>query len=102
MTIRSSYSIAVTVERFEDTRQPAWTELDELLRRAQGRPERLGPDGVRRLGALYREAAADLATARRTQPGSSVARRLEALVARGRSTIYVAEPRRGSALLYLA
>ena len=38
------------------------------LRRAGDRPERLGAGGVRRLGELYRAAAADLAFARRRSP----------------------------------
>ena len=82
-------------------RQAAWTELDELVARAHGRPERLGPDGVRRLGALYRAAAADLARARRAFPGDPSSVRLEQVVARARSTLYGVEPRRGSALDYL-
>jgi uncharacterized membrane protein SpoIIM required for sporulation len=92
----------VNVDTFVRERQPAWAELDELVRRAQGRPERLGPDGVRRLGALYRAAAADLARARRALPaGDPTAGRLEQLVARARSTVYVIEPRRGSARAFL-
>jgi uncharacterized membrane protein SpoIIM required for sporulation len=91
----------MNVERFVRERQDSWTELDELVRRAQGRPERLGPDGVRRLGALYRGAAADLARARRAFPGEEIAAPLEQLVARARSTVYVLEPRRGSAWAYL-
>jgi uncharacterized membrane protein SpoIIM required for sporulation len=92
----------VNVETFVHERQAAWTELDELVRRAHGRPERLGPDGVRRLGALYRGAAADLARARRAFPGEQIAGRLEQLVARARSTVYVLEPRRGSTWSYLS
>ena len=55
--------------RFVEERSAGWAELEGLLDRAKGRPERLGPDGVRRLGALYRGAAADLGFARRAFPG---------------------------------
>jgi uncharacterized membrane protein SpoIIM required for sporulation len=92
----------VNVEAFVRERQASWSELDELVRRAHGRPERLGPDGVHRLGTLYRGAAADLARARRSFPGEQLAGRLEQLVARARSTVYALEPRRGSAWSYLS
>jgi uncharacterized membrane protein SpoIIM required for sporulation len=91
----------VTVSSFVRDRQATWTELDQLLRKAKGRPERLGPDGIRRLGALYRGAVADLAWARRAFPGDPAARSLEGLVARARAVVYSAEPRRGSARSYL-
>lgn len=82
-------------------RQSDWSELDSLIRRARGRPERLGPDGVRRVGALYRGAVADLAQGRRAFPGDPAVRSLEDLVRRARAAIYAVEPRRGSAVAYL-
>jgi uncharacterized membrane protein SpoIIM required for sporulation len=91
----------VNVEAFLRERQPEWTELDGLLRRAKGRPERLGPEGVRRLGALYRGALADLATGRRASPGDPAIHALEELVGRARATIYTAHPRAGSSRQYL-
>ncbi len=75
-------------ERFAAERGPAWSELEAALRRAGDRPEKLGRDGVRRLGALYRAAAADLAFARRRFPGEPLIARLEALVLRARATVY--------------
>ncbi|MBA2766433.1 MAG: hypothetical protein H0U33_05605, partial [Solirubrobacterales bacterium] len=60
---------------FATRRAPDWEELDALLGRAGTRPERLGPDGVLRLGALYRAAAADLAFARRALPQDPARRR---------------------------
>jgi uncharacterized membrane protein SpoIIM required for sporulation len=86
----------VTLDRFLRERQPAWKELEELVRAAGRRPERLGPDRVRRLGALYREAAADLAFARRRFRGDPVVRRLEDLVGRSRGLVYDTRARRGS------
>jgi uncharacterized membrane protein SpoIIM required for sporulation len=87
----------VNLERFEAERGPAWRRLREALGRAKGRPERLGPDGVLELGALYRQAAADLAYARRRFPGDPVVARLEALVVAGRGAVY-GHGRRGGGL----
>lgn len=86
----------MTLQRFVAERQPAWSELEALVGAARRRPERLGADGVRRLGTLYRAAAADLALARRSWPGDPVVRRLEELVGRARHLVYEAPTRRGS------
>src|SRR3954454_22639166 len=75
-------------ERFAAERGPDWTELETAIKRAGDRPERLGRDGVRRLGALYRAAAADLACARRRFPREPLVGRLDALVLRARATVY--------------
>jgi uncharacterized membrane protein SpoIIM required for sporulation len=92
----------VNLEAFVHSREPAWTELDGLLRRARGRPERLGADGVRRLGALYRGAVADLARGRRASPSDPAVRALEDLVNRARATVYASPGvSRGSARGYL-
>jgi uncharacterized membrane protein SpoIIM required for sporulation len=64
-----------------------------LVRRARGRPERLGAD-VLALGAGYRAAAADLALARRRFPGDPVVASLEQLVAEARSLVYLRDGRR--------
>jgi uncharacterized membrane protein SpoIIM required for sporulation len=66
--------------------------LEEALGRAKGRPDRLGAQGVLRLGRLYRGAAADLALARRAFPGDPVVRRLEVLVRQARVTVYADVP----------
>ena len=92
----------MNLERFIEGREPLWRELDAHLARARGRPERLGPDGVRRLGALYQAAAADLALARRRFPSEPVVGRLESLVTRARSAVYGAGARRGSLLQFAA
>jgi uncharacterized membrane protein SpoIIM required for sporulation len=86
----------VTLERFLRERQAAWRELEELARAARRRPERLGPERVRRLGDLYRAAAADLALARRRFGGDPVVARLELLVGRARHLVYDTRARRGS------
>ena len=86
----------MNLERFLNEREPAWEELAQLVAKAKKRPERLGPDGVRRLGAAYRAAAADLALARRSFPGDPVVQRLEQLVARARHLVYAAPAKRVS------
>ena len=58
------------------------------MSRAGRRAESLGPDGVRRLGALYRATTADLALARRRFAGDPVVARLETLVSRARPLVY--------------
>lgn len=83
-------------ERFAADRGAAWSELEAALKRAGDRPERLGADGVRRLGGLYRAAAADLAFARRRFPGDPLTARLEALVLRARAAVYARAGRRAS------
>ena len=76
------------LDQFVAERAPTWSELDELVSRAAGRPSRLGADGVRRMGETYRATAADLALARRRFPGQAVVARLEQLVARSRPLVY--------------
>src|SRR4051812_44492434 len=106
---RSSYSMAranhawsdggcgsLSPERFAAERAAAWEELEAALRRAGDRPEKLGRDGVRRLGMLYRAAAADLAFARRRFPGGPLGGRLQALVLRARAAVYSRSGRRAS------
>jgi uncharacterized membrane protein SpoIIM required for sporulation len=85
----------VTVRAFSDERKARWAELGRLLTDAK-RPQRLGADGVRRLGALYRASAADLALARRLFPGDPVVAELEQLVGRARQAVYSAATRRPS------
>jgi uncharacterized membrane protein SpoIIM required for sporulation len=89
------------LDRFEGEREAGWQELEELLARTGGRADRLEPDGVRRLGGLYRAAAADLSLARRAFPGEPVTARLEALVLRARQAVYAEEPSRGSLRSFL-
>lgn len=87
----------MNLDRFLREREPEWSELDRLVKDARrGRSERLGPEGVRRMGTLYRSATADLAWARRRVPGDPVVSRLEGLVNRSRLLVYNAEPGRGS------
>jgi uncharacterized membrane protein SpoIIM required for sporulation len=94
----------VKVDRFIAERQQAWVELQDLIDRAGSRPSRLGAEGLRRLAALYRAAAADLAAARLRFPRQSVVDLLERLVHQGRRLVYAGAPRRffGPAWRYLS
>ena len=92
----------MNLDRFQREREPAWKELAGLVHAAGRRPDRLGPERVRRLGALYRSAAADLALARRRFRGDPVERRLEALVGQARHLVYDAPTRRIAPLRFFA
>lgn len=76
--------------------EPRWREVERALGSCRGRPERLGPDGVRALGALYRSVAADLALARRRFPREPARARLERLVPRARQAVYGGAQRKGT------
>ena len=76
------------LERFLAERSGEWSELEALLGRAGVSAQNLTPGQVRRLGALYRSAAADLAVARRSFPGTSGTLRLQALVASAYGVVY--------------
>ena len=90
------------LDRFVEERRPGWTGLEQLLRNAGAKPERLGPEQLRRLGSLYRAAAADLAFARRAFPQDPVTRRLERLVADGRQAVYADQGARRSLWWFLS
>jgi hypothetical protein len=84
-------------DAFAAARGPAWEELATLI---SGRLRT--PAEVLRMGARYREAAADLAYARRRFGDDPVTRRLETLVVRARPVVYGTRPRGGSLRAYLA
>lgn len=84
------------LDRFRRERSAEWDELGGLVRDARQRPQRLGAAGVRRLGATYRAAAADLALARQRWPGDPTTVGLEELVGRARHLVYASERRRDS------
>jgi uncharacterized membrane protein SpoIIM required for sporulation len=78
----------VNLEAFLAEREPEWDNLETALKRARGRPERLGAAGALDLGRGYRAAVADLALARRRYPGHPVVDRLERLVLAARQAVY--------------
>ncbi len=92
----------MNLDRFITDRRASWDELTALLDAAKGRPERIGAEKMRRLGALYRGAAADLAVARQRFPAEAAVPALEVLVGRAHSVVYGAGARRRSAGTFLA
>lgn len=88
----------MNLEGFIRDRSGAWRELETLIDTADGRAERLDPDAILRLGALYRSTAADLALARRRFPRDPVRRRLEDLVRRAGALVYHGRAERTSVL----
>ena len=78
----------MNVDDFTRVRTADWDELRRLVDTAGRHAHRLGPDGVLRLGELYRAAAADLALARRAYAGAPFVAGLERLVQRSRSLVY--------------
>ena len=88
------------LDRFIAARSPDWHELELLLREAGRRPERLGPERLLRLGALYRATAADLARLRRQAPRAPETMRLESLVRQGRQAVYDVSTRRRSVVSF--
>ncbi len=84
----------MTLARLVAQRADLWDELDTLVREAGRRPERLGGERVRRMGRLYRAAAADLALVRTRWPADPLRTRLEALVTRARPVVYATARRR--------
>lgn len=93
--------MAPPLVEFVDTRAPRWEELETLTQGARGRVDRLAPDDVRRLGSLYRQAAADLATARRRFPHDPVSERLDDLVRQSRPLVYGTVAERTSVLFFV-
>lgn len=91
----------MNLDRFIADRRPSWDELDALVGEAKGRPERIGAEKMRRLGNLYRGAAADLAVARRRFPAEPAVPALEDLVGRAHGVVYGTPVRRESAWDFL-
>ena len=89
------------LDLFIAERRPSWDELDALLAAAKGRPDRIGAQRMRRLGSLYRTAAADLAVARRQFPAEPTVPALEDLVGRAHTVVYGAAVRRETAIGFL-
>lgn len=83
----------MNLDRFLSSNEASWDELEALVREAGTRPSSLGGAKLRRMGALYRAAAADLAQARRQFPSDPVVRRLESIVAASRALVYTDRPK---------
>ena len=95
----ASADASVSPERFAAERAAAWEELESALRRAGDRPEKLGRDGVRRLGDALprggrrsglRAAALPGRAAGRAARGARAAGARDGLLARGPARVAVA------------
>lgn len=75
-------------DEFIARRRAGWERLEALVERAGAGLSGLSADELRELGRLYRQAAADLAVARRDLPAHPVVAFLNGLVARGHSAVY--------------
>jgi len=92
----------MTLDGFIDERRTRWQELETLVKKAKGRPERLGATGVLRLGNLYRAVSADLAIARRLYPLDPIVGTLDELVGRSRHLVYASATRKDSLVDFFA
>jgi uncharacterized membrane protein SpoIIM required for sporulation len=90
------------LDAFIAARSDDWHELERLVAEAGRRPDRLPPERLLRLGALYRATAADLARLRRGAPGAMETARLETLVGNARNLVYGTGRRTRSALAFFA
>jgi len=75
-------------DEFIARRRERWARLEALLSRAGASLSGLSASELRELGRLYRQAASDLAVARRDLPDHPVVAFLNRLVARGHGAIY--------------
>ncbi len=90
------------IDRLARARSAEWEELSRLVDEAQGRPKRLSAEKLRRLGLLYRRAAADLAQARRIAPTDPVSQRVETIVNGARSVVYASRARQSTVVSFLS
>jgi len=90
----------VTVEAFVDSRGGRWAQLETILAGSRrGRLRALPAGDLERFGLLVREAAGDLAIARRDFPSDDVATYLNDLCARAHPVLHRAPPPRPAELL---
>ena len=83
----------MTVDAFIATRRERWAQLEAMLQRSRrGRLRDTPAAELERFGALYREAASDLAIARRDFPDDDVATYLNDLCARAHPMLFRSPP----------
>ena len=73
--------------------QPIWQRLDELVRRAGGRPGRLTADELDEVVRLHLRVSSQLSTVRVRYRDAGLAARLSALVARSGALVHGSRPR---------
>jgi uncharacterized membrane protein SpoIIM required for sporulation len=90
----------VTVDAFVATRRDRWAQLEAMLHRSRrGRLRDVPAGELEQFGALYREAASDLAISRRDFPDDDVSTYLNDLCARAHPMLYRSPPVRPRDLL---
>jgi uncharacterized membrane protein SpoIIM required for sporulation len=90
----------VTVDGFVAARRERWAQLEAMLRRSRrGRLRDIPAAELERFGSLYREAASDLAIARRDFPEDNLTTYLNDLCARAHPMLYRSRPVRPRDLL---
>jgi uncharacterized membrane protein SpoIIM required for sporulation len=90
----------MTVEAFTAARRARWQELEMLLKQSRrGRLRDIPAGQLERFGALYREAASDLAIARRDFPDEGITLFLNNLCARSHPMLFRSTPVRAHDLM---
>ena len=90
----------MTIEQFTAARSTRWAELETLVKRGRrGRLRSVPAADLERFGSLYRQAASDLAIARRDFPDDAVVAYLNALVARAHPLLFRNAPARPAGVL---
>ncbi|HEY1298659.1 MAG TPA: stage II sporulation protein M [Chloroflexota bacterium] len=78
-----------SLSHFIASRQPRWTELEDLLATSEGNGlRRFDADQIERLGSGYRQVMSDLAIARRDFPEDQLTQWLNGLAARAHLRLY--------------
>jgi uncharacterized membrane protein SpoIIM required for sporulation len=82
-----------------EKRQSNWNRLEELVRRAGGRLRGLNHAELQELGLLYRQIAADLATANEDRSSAQLAAYLNQLLSRAHNLIYMGKRQKASGII---
>lgn len=91
----------MTLDEFVDRRRARWAELETMVRSSRrGRLRDVPAAELERFGALYREAASDLAMARRDFPDEEITLVLNNLCARAHPLLFRAPPLRAGDVLH--
>lgn len=84
--------------RWIDKRRAHWTRLEELVERGRRGLKGFAPSELQELALLYRQAAADLSTAREHPSSAQLAAYLNQLLGSAHNLIYTAPPARMAAV----
>lgn len=95
------HEAGVKIGTFTSERQEDWTQLEGLVAKARGRPDRLPASDILLLGRLYRAAAADLSRLRSSHPDHPSTHQLAGLVTRARPLVYRSDSRRGNPVRFM-